>query len=83
MADPSDDIARLSATELVDLYRRKTLSPVEVTKATLARIERFNGAVNAYCHLDADGALAAARTSEQRWASGSPKGLADGVPIGV
>jgi aspartyl-tRNA(Asn)/glutamyl-tRNA(Gln) amidotransferase subunit A len=83
MADPSDDIARLSATELVDLYRRKTLSPVEVTKATLARIERFNGDVNAYCHLGADGALAAARASEQRWASGSPKGLADGVPIGV
>ena len=52
-------------------------------KATLARIERFNGAVNAYCHLDPDGALAAARASETRWMAGAPKGLADGVPVGV
>ena len=79
---PSDP-ALLSATELVGLYRSKRLSPVEAVKATLARIERFNGAVNAYCHLDPEGALAAARLSEQRWMAGSPKGLADGVPLGV
>jgi aspartyl-tRNA(Asn)/glutamyl-tRNA(Gln) amidotransferase subunit A len=80
---PSRDPALLSATELVVLYRSKALSPVEATKATLARIERFNGAVNAYCHLDPEGALAAARESEARWTAGAPKGLADGVPIGV
>ncbi len=76
------DPALLSATELVALYRAKKLSPVEATKATLARIERFNPVVNAYCHLDADGALAAARESEARWAKGTPKGRVDGVPIG-
>ena len=64
-------------------YRRKELSPVEAVKATLARIERFNGVVNAYCHLDAEGALAAAKESEKRWMAGAPKGLADGVPLGV
>jgi aspartyl-tRNA(Asn)/glutamyl-tRNA(Gln) amidotransferase subunit A len=79
---PSDP-ALLSATDLVGLYRAKRLSPVEALKATLARIERFNGAVNAYCHLDPEGALAAAKTSEQRWMAGSPQGLADGVPLGV
>ena len=79
---PSDP-ALLSATELIGLYRAKRLSPVEAVKATLARIERFNGAVNAYCHLDPEGALAAARLSEQRWMAGVPKGLADGVPLGV
>jgi aspartyl-tRNA(Asn)/glutamyl-tRNA(Gln) amidotransferase subunit A len=82
MRTPTDP-ALLSATELVALYRAKKLSPVEATKATLARIERFNPIVNAYCHLDAEGALAAARESEARWRAGTPKGLVDGVPVGV
>jgi aspartyl-tRNA(Asn)/glutamyl-tRNA(Gln) amidotransferase subunit A len=77
------DPALLSATELVRLYRAKRLSPVEAVKATLARIERFNATVNAYCHLDVDGALAAARQSEARWMAGTPKGLVDGVPAGI
>ena len=77
------DPALLSASELMGLYRSRSLSPVEATMATLARIERFNGVVNAYCHLDPDGALAAARASEARWMAGAPKGLTDGVPIGV
>jgi aspartyl-tRNA(Asn)/glutamyl-tRNA(Gln) amidotransferase subunit A len=79
---PSDP-ALLSATELIGHYRAKRLSPVEAVQATLARIERFNGAVNAYCHLDREGALAAAKLSEQRWKAGAPKGLTDGVPLGV
>ena len=83
MTARTGDPALLSATELLALYRRKELSPFEATKATLARIERFNPVVNAYCHIDADGALAAARKSEKRWWAGAPKGLADGVPLGV
>src|SRR5262245_14227446 len=62
------DPALLSATELVALYRARKLSPVEATRATLARIERFNPIVNAFLHLDGDGALAAAKQSEARWA---------------
>jgi aspartyl-tRNA(Asn)/glutamyl-tRNA(Gln) amidotransferase subunit A len=56
---------------------------VEATKAALARIERHEGAVNAWVHLDPDGALAEARSSETRWQAGAPKGLLDGVPMGV
>jgi aspartyl-tRNA(Asn)/glutamyl-tRNA(Gln) amidotransferase subunit A len=83
MTNLPSDPALLSAGELVTLYRSKKLSPVDVVKATLARIERFNPIVNAYCHLDADGAMAAARQSEARWRAGTAKGAADGVPIGV
>jgi aspartyl-tRNA(Asn)/glutamyl-tRNA(Gln) amidotransferase subunit A len=79
----STDPAQMSATELLILYRDKKLSPVEATEASLARVERFNPIVNAYCHLDPDGALAAARESERRWQAGTPKGLADGLPLGV
>jgi aspartyl-tRNA(Asn)/glutamyl-tRNA(Gln) amidotransferase subunit A len=82
-ADLPDDPALLSATDLIALYRVKALSPVEATKAVLARIERHNGAVNAWAHLDAEGALAAARASEARWQARAPQGLLDGVPVGA
>src|SRR5262245_55271078 len=82
-AAPSTDPALASATELVGLYRAKALSPVEAAKAALARIERHDGAVNAWCHLDPDGALDAARASEARWQAGTPVGLMDGVPVGI
>jgi aspartyl-tRNA(Asn)/glutamyl-tRNA(Gln) amidotransferase subunit A len=79
----SSDPTHLSASELVAHYHAKTLSPVEVVEATLARIERLNPIVNAYCHLDAAGATAAARAAEARWLAGTPMGLADGVPVGI
>jgi len=82
-ASPPSDPALLSATELLALYRKKALSPVEATRAALARIERHNDPVNAWCYLDADGALASARASEARWQADAPKGLLDGVPAGV
>jgi aspartyl-tRNA(Asn)/glutamyl-tRNA(Gln) amidotransferase subunit A len=68
---------------LLAAYRRKKLSPVEVVRAVLERIERYNGVVNAWCHLEANGALARARESEARWMAASPMGLADGVPVGI
>ena len=71
------------ATQLVDLYQWKTISPVEVTKDVLARIEALNPDVNAFCQIDADTALEAARESEARWMAGEPKGLVDGVPATI
>ena len=56
-----------SANELIELYRRKALSPVEVVEATLARIDRLNPVYNAFVLVDPEAALAAARASEQRW----------------
>lgn len=77
------DIATLSATDLLRLYRRRELSPVEAAKASLDRIRRFDGAVNAYCLLDEERTLDAARLSEKRWMAGTPKGLVDGVPTSI
>jgi len=82
--DPTPtDLGTMTATELLRLYRRKEASPVEATRAALDRIDRFNGAVNAYCHVDHDGALAAARESEARWMKGVPCGPLDGVPSSI
>jgi aspartyl-tRNA(Asn)/glutamyl-tRNA(Gln) amidotransferase subunit A len=80
---PDTDITRLSATELVGLYRRRELSPVEATRAVLARIDSRNAATNAYCLVRDDEALASAKQSEQRWRAGEPAGLLDGVPVSV
>ena len=78
-----DDLADLSATALLDAFRAKTVSPVEATKAALERIARLDDAVNAFCLVDAEPALAEARKSEDRWQSGSPIGVLDGVPTSI
>lgn len=73
----------LSAATLVDGYRRKTLSPVDVTQAVLARIDEWEPLIRATYALDRDGALAMARASEARWLRGEPAGPLDGVPVTI
>jgi len=73
----------LSAAELIDRYRRKDLSPVEVTREVLDGIDRLNAGVNAFCLVDGERAMAAARASEARWQRSEPCGLVDGVPATI
>ena len=61
------DIKSLTAAELLRLYRKRELSPVEVTRDQLDRIEKFEPTINAYVIVDREGALAAAKASETRW----------------
>ena len=78
-----NELCSLSATDLVHAYAKKQLSPVEVTKAVLERIETLNPVLNAFCFLDSGSSLKAAKQSEQRWAKGKPQGLLDGVPVSI
>jgi aspartyl-tRNA(Asn)/glutamyl-tRNA(Gln) amidotransferase subunit A len=77
------DIQALTAGDLIRRYRRREVSPVEVVRDALARIERFNPVVNAFLLVDREGALAAAAASEARWKQGTPLGLVDGVPATI
>src|SRR5262245_55275368 len=79
----STDLCFMPATELVARYAAKSLSPVEVTRAVLDRIRALNPKLNAYCLVDEEGALGAARASETRWQKGDPAGPVDGVPASV
>ena len=79
----SSDIVFLTANALLKGYRRGELSPVEVTSAVLARIDKLNDATNAFRFVDNAGAMAAAQASEQRWRAGEPQGLLDGVPTTI
>lgn len=77
------DLADLSASELLALYRARQTSPVEATRAALSRIERLNPTLKAFSHVAADDALASARLSESRWQKGKPCGVLDGVPASI
>ncbi|HEY6433368.1 MAG TPA: amidase [Acetobacteraceae bacterium] len=79
---PQTDIALLSAEEMLGLYARQALSPVEVLQAVTERVARLNPQINAFVVMN-PGALAAAGESAARWRAGRPLGLLDGVPATV
>lgn len=73
----------LRAHELLSAYRQQTLSPVEVTSAVLAHIERWEPHLQATYLLHPEQALEQARASEARWRRGEPQGPLDGVPVTI
>ncbi|HEX2134843.1 MAG TPA: amidase [Microvirga sp.] len=75
-ADPAD----LSAVDLLDHFARRSLSPVEVMRAVIARAEAFEPKLKALYAFDPDGALDEARASEARWLNGEARAL-EGVPV--
>jgi aspartyl-tRNA(Asn)/glutamyl-tRNA(Gln) amidotransferase subunit A len=77
------DLADCTATDLLALYRSGQASPVEATQAVLARIDRLNPTLLAFCHVAHDEALAAARASADRWTRGVPCGALEGVPVSI
>jgi len=79
----SEDIALLTATELVKRFREGTLSPVEAAEAALTAIEKHDPELNAFVLVDREAALSAAKESEERWRLGVPKGRVDGVPTTI
>jgi aspartyl-tRNA(Asn)/glutamyl-tRNA(Gln) amidotransferase subunit A len=76
----SDAIAYATIRELGARYRTRELSPVEVTRALLARIEKLDPVLHAFVTLTADRALADARAAEEALRRGDTRPLL-GVPI--
>lgn len=77
------EIQWMSAAELVKAYRDKSLSPVEVIRAILQRIEAVNPKLNAIVTLLADEALAGAAEAEKKYISGKETGPLEGVPVTI
>ncbi len=77
------DVTRLSAAGLGNLLIDGDTTSVEITQACLDRIEAVDGAIHAFLHVDAEGALEAARASDARRAAGTTLSALDGVPIAV
>src|SRR5205823_3351345 len=76
----SDEIAYATIRELGTRYRRRELSPVEVTRALLARIEKVDTALRAFVTLTTDRALAEARAAEEALRRGDTRPLL-GIPV--
>jgi aspartyl-tRNA(Asn)/glutamyl-tRNA(Gln) amidotransferase subunit A len=77
-----ESIAYLSASELGKLYGARALSPVEVTRAILERIERLNPALNAFTTVTPELALDQATLAERSYAGGDAPALA-GIPTSI
>jgi aspartyl-tRNA(Asn)/glutamyl-tRNA(Gln) amidotransferase subunit A len=78
-----EEIAALSALELLDAYRQRTLSPVEVLEALAARIEELDPSLGAFTTLCLDLAREEATRAEAEYARGGAAGPLAGVPLGV
>lgn len=77
------DLVYVSIAELSDRIRTKDISPVEVVRATLDRIDRLEPQLNAYNTVFADQALAEARQAEADIGRGDYRGPLHGIPIGI
>jgi len=71
------------ATALVSLIRRRKVSPLEVTRAVLARIEKVNPPLNAYCTVAAEQALDAAKRATAALGRRATLGSLHGVPVSI
>jgi len=76
-----EDLHYSSLLEVSEELRTRRLSPVELTRATLSRIERLNPTLGAYYVVFDDEALAQAHTAEAEIARGGWRGPLHGVPI--
>jgi aspartyl-tRNA(Asn)/glutamyl-tRNA(Gln) amidotransferase subunit A len=72
-----------TAAELADALASGDLTSVALTQAHLDRIAEVDGAVHAFLHVDAEGALRAAAAADDRRGAGQPASALDGVPIAV
>jgi amidase len=82
MSHPSSDWSYSTAGELSAALAARQVSAVELTEDAIARIEAYDGAINAVCVRDFDRALAAARAADAALAAGERRPLL-GIPITV
>ena len=77
------DLTRLSAAEMAERIRSKSISPVELVHAHFDRIKKLNPRLNAFVELDEERAGRQAQSAELAVAQGKPLGPLHGVPISI
>ncbi|NLU67009.1 Asp-tRNA(Asn)/Glu-tRNA(Gln) amidotransferase subunit GatA [Streptomyces sp. HNM0574] len=77
------DLIKLTAAETAAKIASGELTAVEVTEAHLARIESVDEKVNAFLHVDREGALAQARAVDEKRERGEELGPLAGVPLAL
>ncbi len=77
------DLLNLTITAAASRIRSRELSPVELTRSYLARIQKFNPVLNAYQTLTAEAALADAEAAEKEIVAGKYRGRLHGIPVSI
>ncbi len=77
------ELCYLPATEAIERFKAKTLSPVELMQAVIARAEAVQPEINAFTYTHYDEALDEAKKSEARYAKGDTLGTLDGLPVAI
>jgi Asp-tRNA(Asn)/Glu-tRNA(Gln) amidotransferase A subunit family amidase len=75
------DLAYTPATILVDMIKKKQISPVELINNCLERIEEVNAKLNCFCFTYPEEALGKAREAEQAVAANNALGPLHGIPV--
>ena len=77
------ELYEFSIKEISELIKKKEVSPVELTKQILNRIERYDGDINSYVTVLSDYAIQKAKKAQDDIASGKYLGPLHGVPVGL
>jgi len=77
------DLPYLTISEASELLRKKEISPVDLTKALLDRIEEIDGELNSFITVLRDHSLKSAEEAEKQIISGTYKGPLHGIPMGI
>jgi Asp-tRNA(Asn)/Glu-tRNA(Gln) amidotransferase A subunit family amidase len=77
------EVTFLPAASMAEQIRKKNLSPIELLKAHLTRIEKLNPKLNAFVQIDAEGARRQAEQAEAEVKRNSSLGWLHGVPISI
>ena len=82
-ASPPADPAALGVAEAARLLHARRLSPVELVRGCLERIERLDRRLNAFITVTTEAALAEARAAEAELARGRSRGPLQGIPVAL
>ena len=74
---------QLDATALSALLDAREVTPLQLLDQALERLDALEPVLNAFTHVDRDGALAAATAATARQAAGARLGPLDGIPVSV
>lgn len=83
MAGTENDLAFLTLATASERVRKKAISPVELTRACLQRVDRLNPQLNAYITVTAEAALSRARQLEADIQRGQWRGPLHGMPVAL
>ena len=80
---PSDDLLKLTISQLAPRVQSGEVSPVELTEAALAQAHRLQPALNSFITILDDQAMSQAHEMEEALAKGDYRGPLHGIPIGI